>query len=81
MNVYFLKRQRNAVGKQKMKKNEILVDESALMGYNVSIVHKQKAVKGRVDTESPFREPRLVEWGTERCTEHGPGAAQAIGSL
>jgi hypothetical protein len=29
----------------------------------------------------PFREPRLVEWGTDSCAEHGPGAAQAISSL
>jgi hypothetical protein len=48
------------------KMDEIWVDESVLMGYNVSIVHKQKAVKGRVDAKSPFREPRLVEWGTGR---------------
>ena len=29
----------------------------------------------------PFREPRLVEWGTEEAVEHGLGAAQATGSL
>ena len=48
------------------KTSEILVDESVLMGYNVSIVHIQKALKGRVVIVSPFREPRLVEWGTDR---------------
>jgi len=30
---------------------------------------------------APFREPRLLERGTEKDAEHGPGAAQAIGSL
>ena len=69
-------------GTHKIFKNcEILVDESGLLGYNVSIVHKQKAVKGRVGVRSPFREPRLVEWGTAEMSEHGPGAAQATGSL
>jgi hypothetical protein len=63
------------------KNREIQVDESVLLGYNVSIVHKQKAVKGRVGIHSPFREPRLVEWGTAEMSEHGPGAAQATGSL
>ena len=29
----------------------------------------------------PFREPRLVERGTDRRVEHGPGAAQVIVSL
>jgi len=42
---------------------------------------KQKAVKGRVGIRSPFREPRVVEWGTAEMFEHGLGAAQATGSL
>ena len=42
---------------------------------------QSKAVKGRVSGWMPFREPRLVERGTDRFAEHGPGAAQAIGSL
>ena len=29
----------------------------------------------------PFREPRMVEWGTEEMAEDGLGAAQATGSL
>ena len=42
---------------------------------------QSKAVKGRVSGWMPFREPRLVERGTDKFAEHGPGAAQAIGSL
>ena len=49
------------------------------MGYN--IFNNLQAVKGRVSLQTPFREPRLVGWGTEEMAEHGPGAAQAIGSL
>ena len=45
------------------------------------IVSYNKAVKRRVGIQMPFREPRLVEWGTEERTEDGLGAAQAIGSL
>ena len=49
--------------------------------YELQYLQYLQAVKGRVGVCVPFREPRLVEWGTERCAEHGPGAAQAIGSL
>ena len=46
-------------GAHKMyKKFEILVDETGLLGYNESIVDKNKAVKRRVGDQVPFREPR-----------------------
>ena len=58
-----------------------MVDETSLLRYNESIAYKHKAVKRRVGCQMPFREPRLVEWGTEKAAEHGLGAAQATGSL
>ena len=60
--------------------SEIFVDESTFFGYNSFNIDSQ-AVKGRVSLQNPFREPRLVRWGTVENAEHGPGAAQAIGSL
>ena len=66
---------------KKCKISEKVVDEITLLRYNEPIVYKNKAVKRRVGCQVPFREPRLVEWGTEEAVEHGLGAAQATGSL
>ena len=44
------------------------------------MAENKKAVKGRVSLPSAFREPRVVEWGTIKQAEHGPGAVRAIGS-
>ena len=55
------------------------IDEPIGLGYNGHNIDSQ-AVKGRVILRMPFREPRLVERGTDRQAEHGPGAAWARGS-
>lgn len=38
--------------------------------------YEKQAVMGRVSSPMPFREPRLVQRGTDRETEHGPGAVR-----
>ena len=39
-----------------------------------------KSCEGKSRLRYPVREPRLVERGTEKDPEHGPGAGMAIGS-
>ena len=55
------------------------LDESARTRYDKRNFYK--ALMGRVSLPMPSREPRLVERGTDTQAEHGPGAAQATGSL
>ena len=44
----------------------------------MGLIFFEKAMKGRVSPPMPCREPRVVERGTDRRAEHGPGAAWVI---
>lgn len=47
-----------------MKKSKIMLDEPEKFSYN-NLNIDSHAVKGRVSPRIPFREPRLVERGTD----------------
>ena len=57
-----------------------MLTKPALSGYNWQ-VQSRKSCEEESTRKEPFREPRLVERGTEEAAEHGLGAGMSIGRL